>query len=91
MRSTADFFKQKEATSIMIKNSSAFVMKKLEELVPASGNLGTSRIANHLHNPSFVTERVHDGITADETSPCTALILAYGFDEGSVMIDHTAR
>lgn len=38
-----------------------------------------------------MTERVHDGITADETSPCTALILAYGFDEGSVMIDHTAR
>lgn len=28
---------------------------------------------------------------ADETSPCTALIIAHGFDESSVMIDHTAR
>lgn len=62
-----------------------------EELIQASGNLGTSRIAHHLHNPSFVTERVRDGFTADETSPCTALIIALGFDESSVMIDHTAR
>lgn len=30
-------------------------------------------------------------MTADETSPCTALIIAYGFDKNSVMIDHTAR
>jgi len=62
-----------------------------EELVPVSGNIITASLAHRLHNPSFSTTKVRNGVTADSSSPCTALIMANGFNDETVMMDHVAR
>lgn len=62
-----------------------------EELVPASGNLLAALLAHRLHNPSFTTTKVCNGITADSSNPCTALVMANGFDDNTIMIDHVVR
>ena len=62
-----------------------------EELVPASGNIIASSLAHRLHNPSFTTTKVRNGVTADSSNPCTALVMANGFDDTTVMLDHVVR
>lgn len=34
---------------------------------------------------------VHNGVTADSSNPCTALVMANGFDDKTVMVDHVVR
>ena len=62
-----------------------------EELVPASGNIIASSSAHRLHNPSFTTTKVSNGVTADSSNPCTALVMANGFDDTTVMLDHVVQ
>jgi hypothetical protein len=62
-----------------------------EELVPASGNFMAASLAHRLHKPSFTTTKVRNGSTADSSNPCTAIVMANGFDNKIIMVDHVVR
>ncbi|KEF60886.1 uncharacterized protein A1O9_02450 [Exophiala aquamarina CBS 119918] len=62
-----------------------------EELVPASGDITAASLAHRLHNPSFTTTNVRNGVTADSSDPCTALVIANGFDDTNIMVHHVVR
>jgi hypothetical protein len=62
-----------------------------EELVHASGNIMAASLAYRLHNLSFTTTKVRNGHTADSSNPCTALVMANGFDDKNIMLDHVLR
>lgn len=62
-----------------------------EELVPASGNMMAASLAHRLHNPSFTTTKVRNGSTADSSNPCTAIVMANGFDNKIIIVDHVVR
>jgi hypothetical protein len=59
-----------------------------DELVRVSGSL-QSPIAHHAHQPSFMTLHLRNGETADETSPCIAMIMGNMFEKDqSLICDH---
>ena len=89
MKMSSKPFKKQRPSSGMIEVSSG--LKKLEELVPASGNIMAASLAHRLHNPSFTTTKVRNGSTADSSNPCTAIVMANGFDNKIIMVDHVVR
>lgn len=59
--------------------------------MPPSGQY-QSRLAHHLHNPSFHTLTPHNGETADETNLCINLVMQSGFAKGHTFnFDHLSR
>ena len=65
--------------------------RRPEDLCHPSGDL-KSKLAIHLHNPSFTVHDLLNTETADETNPCIWLLLQSGINtENTLMFDHLAR
>ena len=48
-------------------------------------------LAHWFHSSSFTTITVRNGSTADPSNPCTAIVMANGFDDKPIIMDHVIR
>lgn len=71
MEAFEDFRKQETALWKKLQGRG----RPASELVLPSGDLD-SPIAHHLHCPSFTTIYRYNGVTADRSNPCIALVIA---------------
>jgi hypothetical protein len=61
-----------------------------KELVRPSGSL-ESPLALRLNQPSFTTQHVNDGETADPSNGCIAIVMGSGYRHDTLLFDHIHR